>query len=408
MRDAAEGAMRRVADPLWRATAVAGLAQLAALTVALAGPGRGLLAASLACAGLVVAAFVLVPQAARALRRHPGAATAFALLVLLMLWLLVARTGEASRVVTTIPGLGPLWSLGSRLLAPALISLAAIGGVVLIADGLRLRMGPHRPPWRQITDGPAAPAPFPWRTVAGVLLVGWAAFFGLSFLGRYTDGSRVLEMLLLLGAAAAVAIAIGTPLLVSSMARRDRVNAAGSLDDERRRFAAHLHDSVLQTLALVQRQANDPVAVARAARRQEHALRAWMAGETELLSETLSAALRDVVDEVEDEHAITVEVSVIGDRPLDPAGSALVAAAREALRNAARHAPRAPVFVFAEISGTAAEVFVRDEGPGFDPDAVPTERRGIRDSIAGRMAAAGGGATIDSAPGRGTEVALRV
>jgi signal transduction histidine kinase len=218
----------------------------------------------------------------------------------------------------------------------------------------------------------------------------------------------VLELLLLLGAVGAFAMAIGTPLLVSLMARRDRAQAGAAFDDERRRFAAHLHDSVLQTLALVQRQAHDPVAVARAARRQEHALRAWMAGEAELTSETLASALREVVDEVEDEHGFAPEVSIIGDRTLDERGSALVAAAREALRNAARHAAGAPVFVFAEIGPRGAEVFVRDEGPGFDPDTVPTERRGIRDSIRGRMEAVGGGAAIDTAPGRGTEVALRL
>ena len=401
--------MSRAADPQRIATGIAGAAQLGALALALSGPGHGVLAVSLACAGLVVAAFVLAPLAAAALRRRPGSGVALVVLALLALWLLLSATGYGWRIAYSIPGLGALWSLGSRLLWPALIALAAIGGVVLIADGVRVRMASHlRAPWQQITDTPAAPAPFPWRAIAGVLLVGWATLFTLGVVAGRAAGSQVLEILLLVGAVAAMTIAIGTPLFVSSMARRDRVNAVTSLDDERRRFAAHLHDSVLQTLALVQRQANDPVAVARVARRQEHALRAWMAGETELLSETLSAALRDVVDEVEDEHAITVEVSVIGDRPLDPAGSALVAAAREALRNAARHAPGAPVFVFAEISGAAAELFVRDEGPGFDPGAVPTERRGIRDSITGRMAAAGGSATIDSAPGRGTEVAMRV
>ena len=120
------------------------------------------------------------------------------------------------------------------------------------------------------------------------------------------------------------------------------------------------------------------------------------------------AALRDAVATVEDEHGITVELTAIGDRPLDSAGEELVAAAREALRNAARYAGGAPVFVFAETTPTSVGVFVRDEGPGFDPEAVPAERRGIRDAIVGRMASAGGSATIESAPGEGTEVALRI
>jgi signal transduction histidine kinase len=136
-----------------------------------------------------------------------------------------------------------------------------------------------------------------------------------------------------------------------------------------------------------------------------------MAGEAELTSETLSAALRGVVAGVEDEHEITVELSIIGDRRLDAAGEAVAAAAREALRNAARHAGAAAavrVFVFAEISASGAEVFVRDEGAGFEVDGVPTERRGIRDAIIGRMSAVGGRASVESAPGEGTEVALKI
>jgi signal transduction histidine kinase len=133
-----------------------------------------------------------------------------------------------------------------------------------------------------------------------------------------------------------------------------------------------------------------------------------MAGETELVSDTLVAALRETVAEVEDEHGINVELTVIGDRPLNGWGEAVIAATREALRNAARHAPGRKVFVFAEISERSAEVFVRDDGPGFEPDDVPRERRGIRDAIVGRMASAGGQAVIDSSPGAGTEVALRI
>jgi signal transduction histidine kinase len=131
-----------------------------------------------------------------------------------------------------------------------------------------------------------------------------------------------------------------------------------------------------------------------------------MAGESELVSETLAAALRDAVAEVEEEYAITIELTTIGDRALDPAGDALVAAAREALRNAGRHAPGAPVFAFGEITARRVEVFVRDEGPGFALRDVAPERRGIRDAVIGRMASIGGRALIESAPGEGTEVAL--
>ena len=165
---------------------------------------------------------------------------------------------------------------------------------------------------------------------------------------------------------------------------------------------------MLQTLALVQRQAHDPAAVARLARRQEHELRAWMAGEVELGSETLGAALRAAVAEVEDDAGAIVELTDPRRPPAGPPTEALAAAAREALRNAARHAPGAPIFVFAQASADGAEVFVRDEGPGFELATVPTERRGVRDSIVGRMAAVGGSAVVESRPGEGTEIALRI
>ena len=179
-------------------------------------------------------------------------------------------------------------------------------------------------------------------------------------------------------------------------------------EDERRRVAAHLHDSVLQTLSLVQRQAHDPVAVVHLARRQERALRAWMAGRAVSGPDTLARALEAVVEQVEGDERIEIGVTLNGDRELDAAGDELVAAAREALRNAARHAPGAAIVMFAEIDEGTAAVYVRDEGPGFHPASVPTERRGVRDAIVGRMAAIGGQATIESEPGEGTEVTLRL
>ena len=125
-----------------------------------------------------------------------------------------------------------------------------------------------------------------------------------------------LALLLVLGGGAAAIIAV--PLLIAGLARSDRARLTTAREDERRRVAAHLHDSVLQTLALVQRQAHDPAAVARLARRQEHELRAWMAGEVELGAETLGAALRKAVAEVEDDHDAVVELTILGDRGARP------------------------------------------------------------------------------------------
>ncbi len=284
-----------------------------------------------------------------------------------------------------------------------LVALAALGGLVLIADDLRSRFGLAQrglTPWQRLTGTADVPAPAPWRALGGLALVGLAAVLGLAFIGYNGGGGLMsLALLLVLGGGAAAIIAV--PLLIAGLARSDRTRLTTAREDERRRVAAHLHDSVLQTLALVQRQAHDPAAVMRLARRQEHELRAWMAGEVELGAETLGAALREAIAGVEDEHDIAIELTILGERALDRPAEALVAAAREALRNAARHAPAAPIFVFAQASADGAEVFVRDEGPGFELATVPTERRGVRDSIIGRMAAVGGSAVIDSRPGRG-------
>jgi signal transduction histidine kinase len=401
----------RAVDPVWRGTAVAGVALLGGLSLALAAPSHAVPAVAASLLGVAVGVFVLGPRAATAVFRHPVlvAVAAIALLVALRI------VGLDNRVVSSVPGLqavsslwgagrGPVWTL-------MLMALAATGGLVLIADALRVRLGLARArpaPWQQLTGAPSSGLGIPWRAVAGVALIGWVAFLGVGLAGPYVGGNGVLQVVVMVLVVGGAAVAIGTPILIASLARIDRDQAGDAREDERQRFAAHLHDSVLQTLALVQRQADDPAAVVRLARRQEHALRAWMAGEAELTSATLGAALREVVAAVEDEHGATFEVSIIGERPLDAAGEALAAAAREALRNACVHAPGAAVFVFAELSGEHAEVFVRDDGPGFDPQATPAERRGIRDALVGRMAAVGGSATIDAAPGEGTEVALRI
>jgi signal transduction histidine kinase len=175
---------------------------------------------------------------------------------------------------------------------------------------------------------------------------------------------------------------------------------------ERAEVAAHLHDSVLQTLALVQR-SDDPQQVAALARRQERELRAWLAGRPAPgQARTLEAALEAAAVEVEDNHGVPVEVVVVGDRDLDPAVEAVVAAAREAITNAAKFAGGSTVDVYAEATPARLQVFVRDRGPGFDPDAVPGDRRGVRESIVGRMERHGGRARITSAAGSGTEVEL--
>jgi signal transduction histidine kinase len=175
---------------------------------------------------------------------------------------------------------------------------------------------------------------------------------------------------------------------------------------ERAEVAAHLHDSVLQTLALMQKRASEPREVAALARRQERELRAWLNGRRAAGDATVALALEAVAAEVEEAHGVPVEVVAVGDAPLDERAQALVAAAREALVNAAKFAPGGPVALYAEVDAETIEVFVRDRGPGFDPAAVPDDRRGVRESIVGRMERHGGRAVVHSEPGAGTEVEL--
>jgi signal transduction histidine kinase len=175
---------------------------------------------------------------------------------------------------------------------------------------------------------------------------------------------------------------------------------------ERAEVAAHLHDSVLQTLALIQRRSDDPAEVAQLARRQERDLRAWLNADATAEADTLRGALVRAATEIEEGRGVEVEVVCVGDRPLDDDTAALAAAAREAILNAAKFAGAGRIDVFAEASAEGAEVFVRDRGAGFDPAAVPADRRGVRESIVGRMERHGGRAEIRSQPGGGTEVEL--
>lgn len=171
-------------------------------------------------------------------------------------------------------------------------------------------------------------------------------------------------------------------------------------------MAAHLHDSVLQTLALIQKHADDGRAVARLARAQERDLRTWLYGDRAAADTTLSGALRSAAAEVEDAHGVAVEVVTVGDAPLTEAARPVVLASREAMVNAAKHSGAAKVDVYAEAGETLAEVFVRDRGSGFHPGDVPEDRLGVRRSIVDRMERHGGNAAVRSAPGEGTEVHL--
>jgi signal transduction histidine kinase len=183
--------------------------------------------------------------------------------------------------------------------------------------------------------------------------------------------------------------------------RRERIRS-----QERAEVAAHLHDSVLHTLTLIQRHVEDPREVARLARSQERELRAWLYKPDAAADRDFAAALEEVAAEVEDAHRVSIDVVVVGDCPLDDRLGTVMQAAREAMVNAAKYAGGIAISVYAEVEPGAVEVFIRDRGPGFVMEDVPEDRLGIRQSIVGRVERKGGTAVIRTAPGEGTEVRL--
>jgi signal transduction histidine kinase/phage shock protein PspC (stress-responsive transcriptional regulator) len=204
---------------------------------------------------------------------------------------------------------------------------------------------------------------------------------------------------------AGLALTVG-PWLFRLAGDLSEERAARVRSQERADVAAHLHDSVLQTLALIQKHADDGRMVSTLARAQERDLRSWLYGDETESETSVASGLRAAAAEVEDAHGVPVEVVVVGDLPASDARRALVLAAREAMVNAAKHSGAEKVDVYAELADGLTEVFVRDRGRGFDADDVPADRLGVRNSIVDRMERHGGTAVIRAAPGEGTEVKL--
>ncbi len=261
--------------------------------------------------------------------------------------------------------------------------------------------------WQQSGWSPTARGGrFGWaRPVLGIgLVVGGIVALVVGEVGWFQGVRAIGVLLLFLGGAALLA----SPWLVNAYTdlaaeRRTRIR-----EQERMDIAAHVHDSVLQTLTLIQANAADSDQVSRLARTEERRLRSWLYAPVAGEQESLAAALTHTAAKVESEHDAAVEVVNVGDAPWSPATEAIVAAAGEAMVNAAKHAgPRATISVYCEAADDGVSVFVRDRGPGFDPAAVAADRRGIRESIVGRMERAGGSAEVVGSPG-GTEVRLRM
>lgn len=209
---------------------------------------------------------------------------------------------------------------------------------------------------------------------------------------------------------AAVAVAgvglVSAPLLWRTLTALRSEREVRIREQERAELAAMVHDQVLHTLALIQRNAADADTVQRLARGQERSLRNWLYQPTGSPNEHFAATLEQAAAEVEDTFGLAVETVVVGDRPVDERVAALVAAAREAMVNAARHSGVRTISLYAEAEPSQLSVFVRDRGVGFDIETVEDMRHGVRGSIIGRMSRHGGQAEIRSAPGEGTEVRL--
>jgi signal transduction histidine kinase len=395
---ASAGLLRRDRDAGWIGGVAAGIARRFGIDVSLV---RLTFVVAAAAGGLGFAAYglgwLLIPAGDSRPARHR------------------IRSGRASVEVALGTGL---------LLVAGLLTVRALGiwfsdaivwPLVLIAAGgaliWRQSMGdepasveePPAPPQDVVVEEGRRAAIAVSRTGLGIVLVIAAGFVFLQTTGAL---GAARDVLLAVIAAVVVLGVIFAPWIVRLLRSLTEERAERIRSQERAEVAAHLHDSVLQTLALMQRRVEDPREVAALARRQERELRAWLNGRRAAGDATVASALEGAAAEVEEAHGVPVEVVAVGDAPLDPGAEALVAAAREALVNAAKFAGESPVALYAEVAPGRIEVFVRDRGPGFDPAAVPDDRRGVRESIVGRMERHGGRATVHTAPGAGTEVEL--
>jgi signal transduction histidine kinase len=385
------------------------------------------------CAG-VARRYGIDPALVRVAFVIATAAGGFGIVLYALLWLVVPA-GEAQRRRRLPTGRGAIEvAAGTGLLLMSVLlafrelglwfSDAIVWPLVLIASGGALiwrgsataAAAPEAPATAPLVRGEArdatgAPqvrraAAAMSRTGVGIALVIAAGFVFLQATGAL---SAARDVILAVIAVVVVLGAIFAPWIVRLFRSLTEERAQRIRSQERAEMAAHLHDSVLQTLALVQRRSTDPQEVAALARRQERELRAWLSERPAPgKSASLAPALEAAAAEVEERHGVPVEVVVVGERELDAHLEALVAAAREAMTNAAKFGAGSPVDVYAESNSDAVRVYVRDRGPGFDPAALPPDRHGVRESIVGRMERHGGRARIVSDPETGTEVELEL
>ncbi len=290
--------------------------------------------------------------------------------------------------------------LGDGVVWP--VALVALGSSVIWSRG-------DNSGWNRLTSA-ATNAESPGRVAlvrlgaGGVLVVSGVATFLVGSDTLSTSGGAVIAVVI---TGLGVGLILGPWMIRQAQQlteeRRQRIRS-----QERAEVAAHLHDSVLQTLAMIQR-SDSPRRMVSLARSQERELRAWLYGaDDEHAVDRLQQTFEDVAARIEQRYELPVELVVVGDMPVDDQVQALSSAAYEALQNAAQHSGAATVSMYVEVEPEHVTVFVRDEGKGFDPSAIPDDRRGIDESIVGRMQRHGGRATIRSDAGVGTEIELQL
>jgi signal transduction histidine kinase len=311
-----------------------------------------------------------------------------------------------------------LISLGCLGVALAAILAWAIGHTAspsppVIAALLLIVLGLALGPWatlvaRRLPGEPVAGRIFSRVVVLVGLILAGGITAALLAGGESDIGAAVAAVSVVAAAVLALVGAVVLPWIFLLARTLTRERAARVRAEQRAEVAAHLHDSVLQSLTLIQKQAESPP-VLRLARSAERELRAWLYGAPTAGDADFAAAVRSVAAEVEDRFPVTIELVSVGTCPLDERSQAVVGAVREALTNAAKHAEARRVSVLAEVAEAGVLVLVRDRGRGFDPAAPNSpDQRGISDSIQARMRQHGGTATIRSAVGEGTEVELRM
>jgi signal transduction histidine kinase/phage shock protein PspC (stress-responsive transcriptional regulator) len=334
------------------------------------------------------------------------------------------RQGKRPRRVRRLEDVGPLVALCAVALGVVVLAHGLLGGGSILFYPVLLGVVGVAVLWRQADEaqrerwvdssgrvdfvravvGSGGVASYARLLIGAGLLLAALVLFAVQ-----TGQSGVARDVVVAGAlgVAGLALVVG-PWLFRLTGDLSEERAARVRSQERADMAAHLHDSVLQTLALIQKHAEDGRTVAMLARAQERDLRSWLYGDQSATETSVAGALKAAAAEVEDAHGVPVEVVVVGDTVTTDSSRALVLAAREAMANAARHSGADRVDVYAECGEQATEVFVRDRGRGFDEQAVPGDRLGVRNSIRDRMARHGGSAAIRTAPGQGTEVRLQV